>query len=83
MDTIRLQASIDRDLHERFKTIASHKKIKIPDLVANLIEDFVEREEEQWLNQVFGKRLQKAYTGQSLPDLPNVKRYYEELNKIK
>lgn len=78
---IKLQAPIDEELHNRFKKLAALRGVKIPDLVADLVEDFIEREEDKYLDEVLAKRLQAAHDGKPLRDIANLDAYHQKLKE--
>ena len=81
MELARIQANIDKDLFRRTKAIAGYHDKSIGELLAELLEDYVEKHEEKYLDEVFGKRRQAALDGKTVGDMPNVQKFYEEILK--
>lgn len=80
--TTKMQATVNGELFNRFKIIVKGKGENIPAVLENLMEDFVSAEEEKFLDRKFAELLNLAHGGGGRKlDLPNVKKYYEEILK--
>ena len=77
----RVQGLVEKELFRRAKTIAAYNGTTMADLLTELIENYVDKYEDDYLNKVLGHRLAKAHAGEKLGDIPNVINYYKELKK--
>ena len=77
----RAQGLIEKGLYQRAKIIAAYHNTNMADLWTELVEDYVEKHEDAYLNEVLGKKLQAAHDGKAVADIPNVTEYYNELKK--
>jgi hypothetical protein len=79
--TVKMQVSVDAALYERFKIIGVNRGQTIPEMVENLMEDFVEEAEEKWLESLLAKQLEKARKGEKVTDIANLRELYQEMEK--
>jgi len=80
-DYARVQGLVEKELFRRAKTIAAYNGTSMADLLTELIENYVDKHEDAYLDDVLGKKLQAAHNGKVLPDIANVTEYYKILKK--
>ncbi len=80
---LKIQANVPAELLRRAKAIAAFQGVGIAELVENLLEDFVERNENDFLGDVLARRLADAHAGKPVTEIPNLKTYYEQVSKEK
>ena len=77
----RAQGLIEKGLYQRAKIIAAYNNTTMADLWSELVENYVDKHEDAYLDDVLGKKLQAAHDGKELPDIANVTEYYKQLKK--
>lgn len=75
--TSRLQIDVEQELFRRAKAIAAYSGTSLTDAVHHLLEDYVERAENEYLDKMLAKKLAAAHDGKPVAEISNLAAYYE------